>query len=404
MKSGAVRVAMLVVFVATMAGTAYLFWKADRQAIGETMVAAAFDATASDAIGQVAELRAAQQAYVAAGQGPDFWFARVADLSNGLKSKIASLKSEVSSPSTTSALDDAFGVLQDFDQMDRRAREFARARQLLLASDLIFSDGVETTRKLTESIALARVTEREAVGASVSALRQRQLYSFGAAIAGGTLIVLLLLPTGRRTEGTSEQVVSVAPRPEPTAAPAADLPLDLESWAPAKTAQTAPPPNPPTPTVDLQAVATVCGELARLNDTKTLPAVLERASQLLDAQGIILWIADPDARELAAIMAHGYPQNLVSRLGTIPRDADNATAAALRTGLVQTVMADAVSNGAIAAPLVSAAGCVGVMAAEVRHHGEREEAIVATAGIIASQLATLVGPPSARPKASEAAG
>ena len=57
------------------------------------------------------------------------------------------------------------------------------------------------------------------------------------------------------------------------------------------------------------------------------------------------WIADPDGRELNPIFAQGYPQQLVNRLGTIPRDAENATAAAFRTSLLQTVLADSISGG-----------------------------------------------------------
>ena len=92
----------------------------------------------------------------------------------------------------------------------------------------------------------------------------------------------------------------------------------------------------------------------------------------------------------------------MSRLGTILRDAENATAAAFRTSLVQTVKTDAVSQGAIAAPLVTPAGCVGVMAAEVRHEGEKDAAKLAAATIVAAQLATLVGPPSVRASKAEA--
>jgi len=66
------------------------------------------------------------------------------------------------------------------------------------------------------------------------------------------------------------------------------------------------------------------------------------------------------------------------------------------------VKADAVSDGAIAAPLVTPAGCVGVMATEVRNGGEQEAARLAAAAIIAAQLATLVGPPVTRK--AEAAG
>ena len=85
------------------------------------------------------------------------------------------------------------------------------------------------------------------------------------------------------------------------------------------------------------------------------------------------------------------------------RDATNLTASAYRTGLLQTVKADAISSGAIAVPLVASGGCVGVMAAEVKNGGEQQEDLLAAATIVAAQLATLVGPPSARTKA-EAAG
>ena len=149
-------------------------------------------------------------------------------------------------------------------------------------------------------------------------------------------------------------------------------------------------------------VAALCVDLARVVDTRALPSLLDRTADILDASGIILWIADPDGRELNPIFAQGYPQQLVNRLGTIPRDAENATAAAFRTSLLQTVLADSISGGAIAAPLVTSGGCVGVMAAEVRHDSERQDEKLAAATIVAAQLATLVGPPSARPQARSA--
>jgi hypothetical protein len=43
------------------------------------------------------------------------------------------------------------------------------------------------------------------------------------------------------------------------------------------------------------------------------------------------------------------------------------------------------------------------MAAEIKNGGEQQDSLLAAATIISSQLATLVGPPSARAKA-EAAG
>lgn len=156
------------------------------------------------------------------------------------------------------------------------------------------------------------------------------------------------------------------------------------------------------PDTDFAGVASLCVDLARIVDTRALPSLLDRAATILDASGIILWIADPDGRELNAIFAQGYPQQLVNRLGTIPRDAQNATAAAFRTSLLQTVMADSISSGAIAAPLVTPGGCVGVMSAEVRHDAERQDMKLAAATIVAAQLATLVGPPTAKNHAKAA--
>jgi hypothetical protein len=139
-------------------------------------------------------------------------------------------------------------------------------------------------------------------------------------------------------------------------------------------------------------------------DTESLPAVLARAASVLDATGIVLWISDPDGHELNPIVTHGYDQQVLLRLGTIRREAENVTAAAFRTSLVQTVKSDAVSNGAIAAPLVTPVGPVGVMSAEVRNGREQHPGTLAAATIVAAQLAMLVGPPSSRAHAKAEAG
>jgi len=146
--------------------------------------------------------------------------------------------------------------------------------------------------------------------------------------------------------------------------------------------------------VELQGLAAVCTDLARLSDTSLLPAILERAAVALDASGLVLWILDQDGAALVPIATHGYPASVVSRMGSLRTDGQNATAAAFRTGLVQTVSASAGSNGAIAAPLLASAGCRGVMAAEVRQDAEKHPARLAVASILAAQLAALVGPSS----------
>lgn len=283
--------------------------------------------------------------------------------------------------------------------MDLRARGLIRGRQLSQASDMIYADGLELTKKAADAIGRALLAETIAGDVQAAGEQQQQAMMLGAAAAIALLTLLLLVPTPRA-------------EPEPIAAPSM-LPRDPRPEPPARAVakpvaaepppQPAPQPRPePKPAVDLDRVAVLCRELARVPDTQALPALLERTAAVLDASGLVVWIADPDGRELSPVLIHGYPPALASRLGTIAKDAVNVTASAFRTGLLQTVKADAVSAGAIAVPLVAASGCVGVMAAEMRNGGEQQGPLLAAASIVASQLATLVGPPSARSRTEAA--
>ena len=103
-------------------------------------------------------------------------------------------------------------------------------------------------------------------------------------------------------------------------------------------------------------------------------------------------------------MVHGAAIQRQRVLGA-SKASERTTNGTMGSRLLQTMKGDAVSNGAVAAPLVTAGGCVGVMAAELNDGGEQQDALLAAAAILASQLATLVGPPSARAKTeAEAVG
>jgi hypothetical protein len=403
-----IRVMLWVVIVLIAAIAAYSFWQ-DQSAIRrDTAAARAFDHAANAAGRALMDLRAAQQAYVATGQGGDFWSAKVSSSLSAAQQALGLMRA-ARSEAAQGAILSASSTLDDFAQMDRRAREYVASGQLLMASDVIFSGGLELTESAWNDVQRARDGEQQASETVLRTRRQRQWIALGGAAAGAVLLALLLVPVPRPDVQTAVM---------PAAPPALELireePLDLhavfdaDDLRPKATRRKAPAPQPasviaPAPSdVDLTGMAALCADLARVTDTRALPPILARASSLLDAAGIVLWIADPDGRELAPILAHGYSPQLVTRLGTIARDAENVTAAAFRTGVLQTVKADTVSNGAIAAPLVAPAGCVGVMAAEVRNGGEQKDARLAAATIVAAQLATLVGPPAARK--AEAAG
>ena len=423
MKSRAARLALLVLFVMALGVTAYLFRKSETGRRAEATAAESFNAKARVAARDILELRAAQQAYVATGQGEDFWAARVASALARLHDGLTALRASAGSAEAQVSVETAIGSLQDFSQMDVRARDYVRTGQKVLASDLIFSNGTELTQGALAAIDKAIASEQLARAAAGDTFASRQNFALIAAAAAAGLVVLLLLPRVEPELLSPSFLEPSAPVTAPAAAAARKVgpaPASHEGWSaprrvgdplPAAAAgdasSSAETPTPPAlvpggpspvfvPAFDFKAVAALCTELSRVDDTMALPPLLERAATLLNAAGIILWIADPDGRELNPVLAHGYPQHLVNRLGTIPRSAENATAAAFRTGMLQTVYADGSSNGAIAAPLVTCGGCVGVMAAEVRGDTEKIEANLAAATILAAQLASLVGPPAGR--------
>ena len=392
-----VRVALVIVCLAASASAAFLLWTSEQQARAQQDASRAFTEAAVAARIAVSDLRGAQQGYVAAGQGPDFWFARVTAIANDLRNDLTSLKPLASSPDATIAIEDATGALQDFEQVDRRAREFARAHQLTSASDLIFADGFDLTKKTGDAVSRALTAELADRNGVLTFLKRREAYSLAGAFTVIAIVLSLLLPVRRDTP--DERVVTA-----PAAAPAVVSRETLSDLDDFTVAVTRAPAQPAGPTVDIGAIAALCSDLAKVTDTRALPSILERAAGILDATGIIVWIADPDGRELSPILVHGYSPQLATRLGNIQRDTSNVTASAYRTGLLQTMKRDAVSDGAIAAPLLSGNGCVGVLAAEMKNGGEQHDVMLSAAAIIASQLATLVGPPAARGARTEAAG
>lgn len=400
MKSKAVRVALLCLFVVASGGAAYVLWINETLARRDAYAARQFDSKTFSIERDVLELRAAQRSYVAAGQGDEFWIANAAAALQRVRTAMDALRAEAISADTLSTLDNAASALEDFERQDRRARNYTRSGERLLASDVIFTDGIESTGAILASLEQARAAEIRTREAMIARTRRAELIALGTAAFVGVSVVTLLVPNPRHGERAIAQRPAVAPAPP---RPAATLDLRPAPDAAARARHSAPEPAP-APSLDVDSIASLCTDLARVTDTRALPALLGRAATVLDAPGIVLWIADPDGRELSPIVTHGYSQKMVTRLGTILRDAENVTASAFRTSLLQTVETDAVSNGAIAAPLVTPAGCVGVMAAEVRHRGENDSGKLAAATIVAAQLATLVGPPSTRAQARADAG
>jgi hypothetical protein len=386
MRSRAVRLTLTLLAVGALAAAAYLLWNINSRLTHDEIAAHDTRARIADAQRVALELRSAQQAYVAAGQSEEFWIAKVASGMKALQESITALRVAPLSPAGLAGVERASEALEAFARIDRRAKDQASNGQKLLASDVIFSDGLETSGQIIGALDEVAAAESTAAAANQWTARKEQaLYAAGAG-AIALVALLLLAPTPKSQVAIAPPAVIESTPALPSAIDSFDLGAALDAR------EAAPVPRPAPMPPELSDVADVCAQLARLSDTTTLPVLLQRTALALDASGVVLWLADASGAELTAVAAHGYAPNVLTRMGALGRDAENVTAAAFRTGLLQIVKADAMSNGAIAAPLVNQGGCIGVMSAEVRHEGEVQPARQAIATIVAAQLATLVSP------------
>ena len=325
----------------------------------------------------IADIRAGQFAYVARGQGETFWMAHVESLMPVLQKQAAAFSASLTAPGAQTAFEPALAALENFRTLDAKVREFVQSGSSLLAADMIFSDGLEALTTASTQVTAALQEEVRDRHNNIASLRNRQV-----AVLGGGAGVLLLLIVGLALTGAA--AASAAKEPEIATVPTPE-PVRFEAPLPKARAAVTP---------RLLTTAQLCGELARVAESRQLPSLLERAAKVLDASGIIVWVAEPSRQTLVPAMSHGYEPKVVSRMGRIHRDANNAAAAAYRSSAVRTVAGDAFTSGAVIVPLMTSDGCVGVMSAEMKSGSEKDESAQALATIFASQLATLVATPA----------
>src|SRR4030095_7536670 len=145
MKSRAARLAVLMLFAVALGVTAYLYRASGAAAEAQAQSERQFTDRARIASRSALDLRSGQAAYVAAGQEGEFWTSRVTQTLTALRDSLSSMRSAATAPDAQTQIDAAISSLQDFTRMDVRARDYVRSGQKLLASDLIFSNGMELT-------------------------------------------------------------------------------------------------------------------------------------------------------------------------------------------------------------------------------------------------------------------
>ena len=354
-----------------------------------------FDRQAREAAVALADARAGQQAYVAAGQSSGYWIPKVATIVQDAGSTVDTLRGTAVSAGAGQALIDAASAVTEFGNVDKRVRDYLNADESLMASDVVFSEGTVAASRAAVQVEAARLAEHQAFDADEATLRRLEAYAIGGA-AGLSGLVLLILGLARGS--TSEAPVSIQ-RETPAKRDEDEWPLREPSGSlgrmavkpPAQSAPMAPPAAPAPSSLALKAAAALCTEFGRIRDLAELKILLGRAARVMDANGLVVWLGSAEGVDLQPVIAHGYSDQVLSLMRPVARAADNAAAAAYRSGALQTVAARAGSPlGAIVAPLLSADGCIGALTAEVKDGNEKSEQIQALASIFAAQLAGIL--------------
>jgi hypothetical protein len=378
MRSRWVRLSFGLLAVASIAGAALFIAFAEQYIAQNRANERAFSIAVRDVVNGMSDVRLSQAAYVATGQDVAFWAPKASAAAESVASSVALLRSSATTDRSRVALDAAAAKAAEFAGIDRRAREYLDQAMPVTAGDVVLSDGGEAATAFVGHVEAARADEQRAADAAEGVLRKREAL----AAAGAAAIALL-------------GIVFLTPRPSPIAssfsqaeipAPATGEYLGLPS-TPANLSNA----NVRSAGGTLRAVSDLCTDFGRVGDVEELKTLLGQAAGLMEATGLLVWVGSVDGSELQPALAHGYTAEMLARIPTLRRSADNAAAAAFRSGKLQIVLADEGStSGAIVAPMLSARGCVGVISAETPRGAETSESLQAMAAIFAAQLAGIL--------------
>jgi hypothetical protein len=384
---------------AFLAISAAIFFVARSETHLSTLAASvrAFDLRARETADALADLRAAQLAYVAAGQGVDFWTGKVAERAGTIKPAIVALRESARTGRGRVVLMEAEAALGDFEAADRRAREYLRAGDQLMAADVIFQEGAEVATGAARQVETARSAEHEGVSADAWAQRKREAAVLAAAGGVASVVVLLLVPLAGPVEADIGPAAAFALHETSSLAEAecrreaghhrtVPQPTPDRSVAPAETDGRL----PRSPAV-LQTAADLSTEFGRIRDVGDLKRTLARTAESMDARGLAVWLGNADGADLQPVFTHGYSTHLVAQLPPVPRSADNAVARAYRTGVQQIVRSGpGQANSAIVAPILTSDGCIGALSTEIPGGTEGSEDVQMLTTIIAAHLAGLL--------------
>jgi hypothetical protein len=421
MRSRSARLTCGVVALIALAAAALFVVQSENQIAARTTGVRAFDQHAREAAGSLGDVRAAQQAYVAAGQDNTFWMPKVASMAAQVTAAVAGLRETATDATARAALDQAVNTIAMFGDIDKRAREYLKSNQPLMAADVIFTEGGEAAGTAARSVEGARLAERQAADVADASVRRREAMVLAGAAAFAALIVLMLVPAGLQFRLPAEMSYGVAgirgdtayeandgrsPNGTRDASNGRDTLVDPDEWAgSARPAPNAPgtlapgtlAPSTLAPSTQsphpahtmIKAAAELATDFGRVRDLDDLARILARTADALDATGLVVWMGTLNGDDLRPLLAHGYSEQTLARIAPVARTDDNAAAAAYRSGQLQIVVSKPGASGAIVAPILVSGGCIGALSAEFRG-GETSESVQSFATIVAAHLATVL--------------
>lgn len=388
MRHPAVRWSVLAIAVVAAAGCCYWAATLEQRALDQRRTLGAATNDARSLQKALADTRRALSAMASPGQAAVSWSRQATASIDMARARLAALM-------TTEG---GAGLRPHAERLDKLADAEARLHdnavsgRALMASDVAFGEALPHVDALDHQVAETIGAMIESADRNLAAARDQQILALAGALGALGVAAVLLTPTPRRRDDDTPAVTDTASGAEPVAD---GLSLAVTP-APAATPAAMPAPNTapaaPAARVELAPLAAACDALARLADGETLPAVLDTVRPALGARGIAVWLAGADQKTLQVVASSGYDRRIVERFPVIAVTDDNPTAKAFARVRPMTLAAAAGQPAAIAVPIAGARGTTGVLSLEMLGAREAGPDVLAAAGIVAAQLATLLEP------------
>ena len=380
MRSRAVRLTLSAMAVGVLAAAAFFVFQTEQQIEHQRAAAMRFEERIRAVDRALADLRMGLQAYVAAGQSAETWIPKVTGMSAEAARGVDDLRAVAATADARASLMEAAATITDLAQVDRRIVDYLKSGQDVMAADMVYSEAGQKVAQAANQVDAARALEGQGVGVAERISRRRQLYALGGAAAVGALTLLLL-----GAAPASHPRVEVEAKVEAKKVAAA-APVDDELSFTVRT-------EPRHSTPIMKVASEICTDLGRVNESADLENLLGRAADLMDASGLVVWMGNAVGGDLRPVAAHGYAAQTIAKMPAVPKDANNAAAAAYRTGALQIVLArPGTSSGALVAPLLTPDGCIGALSAEIKGRGETSDSTQSLSVLFAAQLASVLGP------------